>query len=305
MNSDAVDWRGYIPAITTPFDSEGGLDTDALRKLLLWLMDEGMHGLILFGTQGEWFTLTPEERYEIMAIARTSVGGKLPLIAGCNAYTARDAIANAKLAAENEFDGILLGPPPYMVPTERETLQFYRDVAAEVSLPMCVYNWPPGTNVDMSLSVLEAVADLEKVVAIKNSTPNLGHFMEVFFALKDRVRVFGIPMNDLGISMVTDHGAPGTMGAGAVLGRELPDFFNAAWDGDIDRARKLGARNDKLMHAWFYPDYTGRLGASQSIFKEALNQQGLPGGHPRKPLLPLDETGIKIIRETLTDLGRL
>ena len=101
-------------------------------------------------------------------------------------------------AAEHGFDGILVTPPPYMVPTDREILGFYREVNAAVSLPICVYNWPPGTNVDMSLDLLRSIAELSNVVAIKNSTADLRHFVDVFFALKDQVRVFGVPMNEVG-----------------------------------------------------------------------------------------------------------
>jgi 4-hydroxy-tetrahydrodipicolinate synthase len=233
------------------------------------------------------------------------LSGKMTLIAGCNAYTTAEVAANACLAAEHGFDGVLVTPPPYMVPTEREILGFYRDVDAAVSLPICVYNWPPGTNVDMSLDLLRSISQLPKVVAIKNSTADLRHFLDVFLALKDEVRIFGVPMDELGILLVQHHGADGTMGAGAVLGRELPDYFNAIWEGDLPRARHLGERNDLLMREWFNADYTGRFGSAQAIFKAALNELGLPGGYPRRPLLPLDEQGISLVRQTLLKLGKL
>jgi 4-hydroxy-tetrahydrodipicolinate synthase len=150
------------------------------------------------------------------------LSGKMPLIAGCSAYTSADVAANAKLAAEHGFDGILVTPPPYMVPTNREILGFYREVNAAVTLPICAYNWPPGTGIDMSLELLRSIAELSNVVAIKNSTADLRHFIDVFFALKDQVRVFGVPMNEVGIMLVHQHGADGTMGAGAVLGRSCP-----------------------------------------------------------------------------------
>jgi len=305
MDRNSVDWRGYIPAVTTPFDEHGELDLAALRSLLGWLLEEGMHGIILCGTQGEWFSLSREERRRVLALAGECLGGRMTLLAGCTGYTAAEALENMALAADCGFDGALITPPPYMVPTTAETLAYYADIDAAATLPICVYNWPPGTNVDLSRPLLEALAALEHVVAIKNSTADLGHFMDVFFALKDRVRVFGIPMNRLGASLVTEHGADGTMGAGAVLGRELPDYFNRLWAGDTAGAVAIGERNDELMQAWFHADYTGRFGAAQAIFKEALNQQGLPGGYPRRPVLPVDAQGARRIRETLQRLGRL
>jgi 4-hydroxy-tetrahydrodipicolinate synthase len=157
----------------------------------------------------------------------------------------------------------------------------------------------------MSLQLLRSLAELSNVVAIKNSTADLRHFIDVFFALKDQVRIFGVPMNEVGIMLVQQHGADGTMGAGAVLGRELPDYFNAIWAGDLPRARRLGERNDILMRSWFNADYTGRFGCSQGIFKAALNELGLPGGYPRRPLLPLEEHGLSVVRQTLISLGKL
>jgi dihydrodipicolinate synthase/N-acetylneuraminate lyase len=305
MDRHSVQWRGYIPAITTPFTGEGALDFAALERLLQWLLDEGMHGIIIGGTQGEWFTISAAERKQLMHTVGRKLSGKLPLIAGCSAYTTAEVAAHARLAAEHGFDGILVTPPPYMVPTDREILGFYREVNAAVSLPICVYNWPPGTNVDMSLDLLRSIAELSNVVAIKNSTADLRHFVDVFFALKDAVRIFGVPMNELGILLVDQHGADGTMGAGAVLGRELPDYFNAIWDKDLPRARLLGERNEVLMRAWFNSDYTGKFGSAQAIFKAALNELGLPGGYPRRPLLPLEQDGVTIVRQTLAALGKV
>ncbi|MFC4311376.1 dihydrodipicolinate synthase family protein [Steroidobacter flavus] len=304
MDRHSVQWRGYIPAITTPFTADGALDLDALDRLLEWLHREGMHGIIVGGTQGEWCTIDQAERQQLMQAVGRKLSGKLPLIAGCSGYTSREVAAHAKLAAENGFNGILVTPPPYMVPTDREILEFYREVNEQVSLPICVYNWPPGTNVDMSRDLLQQIAELSNVVAIKNSTADLRRFVEVFFALKDKVRVFGVPMNDLGILLV-QQGADGTMGAGGVLGREQPDYFNAIWDNDIPRAHRLGARNELLMQAWFNADYTGRFGSAQAIFKAALNELGLPGGYPRRPLLPLEPEGVSVVRQTLIQLGKL
>ena len=304
MDRHSVQWRGYIPAITTPFTGEGALDLDALDRLLQWLHQEGMHGIIIGGTQGEWFTISPAERKQLMQAVGRKLSGKMPLIAGCSGYTSAEVAAHARLAADHGFNGILVTPPPYMVPTDREILAFYREVNDAVSLPICVYNWPPGTNVDMSLDLLREIVELSNVVAIKNSTADLRHFVDVFFALKDKVRVFGVPMNDLGILLV-QQGADGTMGAGAVLGRELPDYFNAIWDNDIERARRLGDRNEVLMRAWFNTDYTGRFGSAQATFKAALNELGLPGGYPRRPLLPLEAEGVSVVRQTLVQLGKV
>lgn len=305
MNRDSISWRGYLPAITTPFDDKGKLDLIALRALVEWLADQGMHGLIVAGTTGEWFSMNAEEKARLFGTVGEVLKGQIPLIAGCNAFTANEVISNAVTAARSGFDGILVTPPPYVRPCEREVISFYEDVDKGTPLPICVYNWPPGTNIDLSTGTLTHLADLDNVVAIKNSTSNPEHFLDSMRALNRKVRIFGIPMNSSGVQLVLNNEADGTMGAGGVLGRTQPDFYNALWAGDLQRGLAAAAEDTRIMQDWFNPDYTGKFGSAQAIFKTALNLQGLPGGLPRRPVLPLQESGIAIVRNTLEDLGRL
>lgn len=305
MDRNDVDWKGYIPAITTPFDAVGAYDEKAQAALLEWLGSIGLHGLVVAGTTGEWFSMTPEERERQIRITGEHLRGKLTLLCGCNAYTAQEALGYAAVAAEAGFDGILVCPPPYVVPTDDEIYVFFKEISDNSPLPICVYNWTRGTNVDLPLPLIERLAELEKVVALKNSTPSLGNFLKTFFAMRDRIRIFGFGMDPIGTSMIYNEGGDGLMGAGAVLGSDQPDFFNAIWSGDLARARALGDQDMTLMSEWFGPDYGGKFGAAQAIFKEALNLQGLPGGYVRKPLLPLDEAGRRTVRDTLIRLGRI
>ena len=305
MNRNSVDWQGYLPAITTPFDERGDLDLPALRRLVGWMAEEGMQGIIVAGTTGEWFSLDRDEKAALFEAVGEVLKGELPLIAGCNAYTAKEAIHNAETAARSGFDGILVTPPPYVRPCEREVIAFYEDIDAASPLPICVYNWPPGTNVDLSRDTLEHLAELDKVVAIKNSTGNPEHFLDVMRTLNSKVRIFGVPLTAAGAELIVNGEADGTMGAAGVLGGVQPGFYNAIWAGDMLRALELAALDERTMRDWFKPDYTSRFGSAQAIFKAALNLQGLPGGYPRRPILPLTDPQVALVRATLSDLGRV
>ena len=305
MDRSSVEWRGYIPAITTPFTRDRRLDEPGLRRLLEWLAAEGMHGIVVAGTTGEWFSLSDAERRTVLRLTGEQLRGRLTLIAGCNAFNADRVIEYAEMARESGFDGILVTPPPYIVPNEEEIFAFYRHVSDHSRLPICVYNWPPGTNVDMSCELLERLADLEGIVAVKNSTGRLDRFIQSFFALKDRLRVFGFPMDELGATLLQAHGGDGTMGAGAVLGRDQPDFYNHLWRGDVAAALRCGARDRVLMKEWFTEKLVGRFASAQAILKEALNAQGLPGGYPRPPILELGAEARERVRDTLRRLGRI
>ena len=303
MDRHSIDWRGYIAAITTPFDRNGALDLKMLDALLGWLCSEGVHGIVVAGTTGEWFSMSPDEIAVLLERVGRKLSGKTTIIAGCNAYTATEVLRTAEVASSFDFDGILLTPPPYIRPTAAEIEAFYRTVNQSVKLPICVYNWPPGTGVDMDIDLLTRLADLDKVVAIKNSTSNREHFLRAFHKLKNRVRIFGVPMNEHGIKLVLDHDADGMMGAGAVLGHRQPGFFNALWRNDVESARHLAVMDNRLMKDWFTPEFTGRFASAQAILKAALNMQGLPGGYPRPPILPVNGAGLGIIEKTLSDLG--
>ncbi|MHB9880216.1 dihydrodipicolinate synthase family protein [Pacificimonas sp. ICDLI1SI03] len=298
-------WRGYIPAITTPFAEDLSLDLSALGTLLEWLHGEGMHGLVIAGTTGEWPVLSPEERADLFRAVGQQMSGKLPLIAGCTDYTATSVLRYAAAAAEAGFDGILVTPPPYIRPNEGEILKFYRDISDRTPLPICVYNWPPGTGIDMSLDLLTNIAALENVVAIKQSSGDLRRFLQTFFTLGDQVRVFGHSMDEHGLALLEARGGDGTMGAGAVLGRSHPDFYNRLWAGDIEGARACGLRDRVLMDEWYTKDLVGRFGSGPAILKAGLNAQGLPGGRVRPPLIDVGGADLDAIRATLADLGLL
>lgn len=304
MDRHSVDWKGYIPAVTTPFNAELRFDPKAQAQMLDWYLQEGLHGIIIGGTTGEWFSMSNDERAEQFRVVGGQLKGKMTLIAGCNSYTAAEAIELSKEAAAAGFDGILVTPPPYVVPNDDELVAFYQAVSDGSDLPICVYNWPRGIALDLSVEVMDRLADIDKVVAIKNSTGDFGHFIKGFFALREKVRYFGFPTNEIGISMVGKEGGDGLMGAGAVLGRNHPEFFNAVWRGDLEKAREVGAMDRVIMTELFTANYSAAFGSAQAVFKAALNLQGIPAGFVRPPLLELDAAQVDRVRQVLVRLDR-
>lgn len=287
MDRNTVNWRGYIPAITTPFTREGVLDTDALHVQVDWLVKEGIQGAILAGTSGEWFSMSTAERAQLFAAGAEHRTDTFPVIGACNAFTPHEAITHARAAEAAGLDGILLTPPPYIVPNRKEIIAFYRAVSDATDIPMTVYNWPRGCVVDMDVDLLTELAQIENVVAIKNSTGDFASFLAGMYALEGQVRYFGLPTNALGADLaILGHG-DGLMGTGGILGRDQADFWNAIDTGDRERAIRLGAKDRVYMNAWFRPDYGVQFGNQQAIIKTALRLRGIPAGFVRAPLLEL------------------
>lgn len=303
MNRDSVDWYGYIPAITTPFTRDGALDFEGFEKQMGWLAKERMQGVILAGTTGEWFSLSEGERAELFSQGSQNAPDGMIVLGGCNAFTAAEAIRHAHAAENAGLDGILLTPPPYIVPTRAEIVAFYQEVSDATSMPICIYNWPRGCSVDLDIDLLAELAKIENVVAIKNSTGDMSRFVGGLYELSDRVRYFGVPTNAFGADMISLGRGDGLMGSGAPLGASHSDFWRALAAGDRDRALELGARDRVVMERWFTPDYGAQFGNAQAIMKTALRLQGVPAGYVRRPLLELTHEDVNVVRSTLEGLG--
>ncbi|MEQ1934363.1 MAG: dihydrodipicolinate synthase family protein [Fimbriimonadaceae bacterium] len=303
MKRNDVSWRGYIPAITTPFGRDGALDPRGLATMIEWYVDNRMHGVVLAGTSGEWFSMSNSELAALFVEGARAAAGRLVVIGGCNAFTAHQVVEKARAAERAKLDGIIVTPPPYIVPGRKEIVRFYKDVAAATDIPICVYNWPRGCVVDMEVDLLEELCDIDKVVAIKNSTSNLALFLEGAYRLRDKVRYFNMPSTPLGVDLIMQGVSDGQMGAGGVLGSDHPDFWNKAWAGDAAGAIALGERDRVLMKDWVSKDFAGKFGSLQAILKTALRMRGVPAGFVRAPLLELEPHEIHIVRSSLLSLG--
>ncbi|MGY3134151.1 dihydrodipicolinate synthase/N-acetylneuraminate lyase [Bradyrhizobium sp. USDA 4501] len=303
MDRNSVSWFGYIPAITTPFRKNGSIAWDDFAVELDWYVTERMHGVVVAGTSGEWFSLSEDERSELFSQTSRGIDSRITTLGGCNAYTADEAIRHARAAERAGLDGILLTPPPYVVPNRCELVQFYRDVSDATDIPICVYNWPRGCVVDMDIETLGEISDIDHVVAIKNSTGNFSAFLDGLYVLGRKVRYFNMPTSELGADIAGLGLSDGLMGAGGILGSGHPDFWRAIQEGDRQRAVVLGERDRIIMRELFNKDYAGAFGNAQAILKTALRLRGVPAGYVRRPLLDLAAEEVRRVADTLQRLG--
>ena len=305
MNRDDVDWRGYWPAAPTPFTRDGALDEAALTAVLHLYRDQGVHGVLVNGTTGEWFAQSPAERRRVAEVAVAALAGSgVPVVVGCTGYTPAETIGLAEHARQAGADGALTTPPPYVHPSDAEVLAFYRTVTEAVDLPWMAYNWPRGTAVDLSVDVLSRLADLDRVVAVKDSTGDELKALEGCEALVDRVRFFGRFIHRRGMAFLTGLGGDGNIDGGALGAPFAVPFFEAVWAGDLATARRCSDRYGALVAALVHSDYSARFASPTAQLKAAMNCLGQPGGWVRPPLLPLtDPATLAELRAALAGAG--
>jgi len=247
MNRNDVDWKGYWAATTTPFARDGAFDEPAWRELLQLQVRQGMHGIVVNGTTGEWYSQTDDERRRMAEIAVREVGGQMTVVIGCTTFTAAHTCELARHAHDIGADGVLATPPPYAAPSHDEIVHFYSTISERVPIPLMVYNFPRGTALEIPARLARRLADIPNVVAIKNSTPNKIGFFETLEAVVDKIRVFGMLfLTPPGIAAQQHIGGDGSIGGGCLLGAELPEFWNSIWRGDVPRAREIAAKYSKV-----------------------------------------------------------
>lgn len=163
----------YTPAIT-PLAADGQIDHPAFAEALEYLIASKVHGIIIGGSTGEYYAHTAQERFDLAARAKDVINGRLPLIVGTGAIRTEDSVAYAKAAKEIKADALLVGSPPYALPTQQEIADHVLAVDAAADLPIMLYNYPARMGVDMGEEFFTAVAGCKNIVAIKESSGSTG-----------------------------------------------------------------------------------------------------------------------------------
>jgi 4-hydroxy-tetrahydrodipicolinate synthase len=304
MDRNSVDWRGYWVAAPTPFTKTGALDEGAWRQVLQLYHRQGVHGVLVNGTTGEWFAQTPAERRRVAEIAVEELRGKMTVVIGCTTYTAAETSEYGKHAKQIGADGLLSTPPPYAAPPAREIINFYKTISDSVDLPIMVYNWARGVVVEITSDVAIELAKIDHVVAIKDSTANKPQAFDTLEKVVDKVRVFGGFINRLGLAVLRGLGGDGNIDGGGMAAPYAVEFYEAFWRGDFEAAKLSADRYVGVMSQFMNPDWSGKFGPPQSQIKAGMNAMGQPGGYPRPPLLPIDDPkSLAKIHEILSSAG--
>jgi 1-pyrroline-4-hydroxy-2-carboxylate deaminase len=284
MNRDDVDWQGYWVAAPTAFGEDLSFDEQAFREVLRLYLRQGVHGLLINGTTGEWFAQSPQERREVARVAVHEVAGQVPVVIGCTSFTPAETSALAADAREIGAAGAASTPPPYAHPTDDEVIAFFRAVSDAVEIPWMVYNWPRGTAVDLTISTCIRLAGLPRVVALKDSTADELKSAETCEAVAGSVRYFGRFIHRRGMALARELGGDGNIDGGGLGAPFAVPYFEALWRDDLQAARPLGAAYTALMGRLITADYSGRFASPTAQLKAAMSLLGQPGGRVRPPL---------------------
>ena len=247
-------FSGSIPALVTPFESDGSFAEDAYRQLVEWQITEGSAGLVPVGTTGEAATLTAEEHFYAVRVCVEQTNRRVPVLAGAGSNDTRVAIANVHAAKAAGADAALMVPPYYNRPSQEGIFRHFEAIAHETPLPIVLYNVPGRTVTDIQPATMARIARAfpDIFIGVKDATGNLGRVTEqrlgcgegfVQLSGNDETALAFNAMGGVGCISVTANVAP----------RQCADF-QAPWAAG-DRVRAL-ALHDKLypLHVAMFTD---------------------------------------------------
>ncbi|HZL73383.1 MAG TPA: 4-hydroxy-tetrahydrodipicolinate synthase [Planctomycetota bacterium] len=285
-------FKGSMVAMVTPFKG-GRLDVPALRDHAAFLLENGSSALVPIGTTGESPTLTSEERAEVLRIAIKAAKGKAPIVAGTGTNDTRTTIEHTRAAEELGADAILVVTPYYNKPSQEGLFRHFEAVAAATKLPVCLYNVPGRTSVNLLPETVARLSKIRTIAAIKEASGTVDQAARIR-ELCDIVVVSG---DDALTLAMMEKGATGVISVAAnVIPRAIADLCAAAAAGDAKKARGLHDRYLPLMEALF-------LETNPVPVKAALRLMGRGTGEVRLPLCAMSESNEAKLRRVLADFA--
>ncbi|MBL7125910.1 MAG: 4-hydroxy-tetrahydrodipicolinate synthase [Dehalococcoidales bacterium] len=296
--ANKMNFSGIIPAMLTPFTSSGDLDLAGLKKNVDFLIESGVSQIMCLGSTGEAATLTREECVKVTEATVKAANGRVPVMAGTGATSTREVIERSKEAKNAGADSVMIVTPFYEIPNQEGLYKHYASIAEAVDIPICLYNIPPHTQVEIAPETLEKLAEIDNIAALKDSSGSLSYFAEALRRVGDKMAILTggdditLPCFALGC-----HGA--ILALANIAPRMVVDLFHAMQQKEREKSLDIFFKLLPISRAISMPQNF------PAPVKEAVNMLGRPAGPARSPIVPLGNADKAEIKKTLQYAGLL
>jgi len=300
MNTDFI--KGIIPPIVTIIDENERIDEERMRRHVNFVIDGGVHGILVFGSNGEFYMVEEDEMRRGLRIILEETKGRIPVYFGMGAIKTRKCMELARMASECGADGISVLQPMFLKPTEDELYRHFRSIAEVIpGTPMLLYNNPGRVGYSLTTSlVTRLAADVDNIVGIKDSSGDMtltSEFVRLTKTEKKDFRVFG--GKDTLIYGALVHGADGAIATTANMFPELVvSIYEKYMSGDLKGSLEAQFRLNPL-----------RLSMDRASFpvatKDMANLLGLDVGEPYRPTVCSSGEVLDFMKKRLKEAGLL
>jgi 4-hydroxy-tetrahydrodipicolinate synthase len=269
--------------MVTPLTAEEKVDKAAMRRVVRYCLEGGVHGLLVLGSTGEFPAMTEAMREDAIETTLEEVQGKVPVLIGCGEPGTQRTIEQVRAAARTKADGVLVSLPYYFPLDQASIIRHYELVADSAEFPVVIYNFPQMTKMTMAPDTVAKLAAHPNIIGVKDSAGDfvgMQRYLEVT-ADADFVVMSGNPA--LGLSAY-QLGAKGGIFAGCSLAPKLcADVYDAFIKGDLESAVALQKKASLIP-------LMGGFGPNSAVIKLGLNKLGICGTTVSAPLgLPLGQ----------------
>ncbi|MBM3801811.1 MAG: 4-hydroxy-tetrahydrodipicolinate synthase [Acidimicrobiia bacterium] len=287
-------FRGAMTALVTPFDRDGKLHEEHLKRLIEFQIAGGVDGIVPCGTTGEASTLDYDEHFRVCELTAKFVNGRAKVIIGGGSNNTHRAIELTRFSKEIGADAVLSVGPYYNKPTQEGHYRHFRAIAESADIPIIIYNIPGRTGVNIEPETLLRLSEIPNIAGVKEASGNLDQMMTI---LRGRPAGFSVLSGDDSLSLpLISVGGDGCI---SVLANEMPQAFtrmiHAALDNRWDEARRIHYETYSLMRANF-------VETNPVPVKAALAMMGLIEEVYRLPLCPMQPNNRERLQAILREL---
>ncbi len=283
--------KGMFVPVVTPFKEDQSIDYDAFKKVIDFVIEGGMEGILICGSTGEYHAMTLEEQKEVIKKGCEFVAGRVPVMAGVGRSTPSESIKLANFAADCGADWGLVLPPYYQCTTEQGVKDFFTEIADGSKIGIVIYNNPLSTTVELDPQLIRELAQHENIVSIKD-TSDMEHTCKVIAATRD-IENFTVFQGYE--HLILPSILVGADGGFAILMNLLPKEYaklnQMIKDGKWEEAAEYNMSLANLYSMMEAEPYPGPVKAGMELL-------GISGGCVRKPLVqPSDELKANMKKE--------
>lgn len=289
--------EGIFTPIITPHREDGSIDEGAFGEVVEFLIDAGVHCILVGGSTGEYYAQTFEERVRMGKVAKDVINGRTQLMIGVGATRTEESIELAKAARELGADSILINSPPYAVPTQLENAMHALQIDRAANLPIMLYNYPHRTGTMMGAEFLDRVGRSQNFQAIKESS---GDVNQLHMLAREYPHItLGCGMDDQALEFFA-WGARVWVCAGSnFLPKEHIVLYRAcAVENDFNKGRRIMSAMLPLMQV------LEQGGKFVQAIKYGCEMMGLNAGPPRAPLRPLTKDDKRELEQVVHTLKK-
>ncbi len=284
--------KGIITAMVTPFDENQKINETAARQLVDKLISQGVHGLFILGTNGEFHVLSDDEKVEFAKIVIDQAAHRVPVYVGAGACGTQETIKLAQRMEAVGADALSVIAPYFIAPAQQELADHYRKVAEAVNIPIIMYNIPKNTGINIEPETVKSLIGIKNIAGIKDSSGNMENMQGYIDAGKgsDFVVLVG---SDSKILPALKIGAAGAIaGTSNVIAELDVSIYENYLKGNLEAAEQAQKDIDVLRGVL-------KLGTVPSVMKRAVTLLGINVGDARYPVSKLPAEADEQIKAAL------